>query len=206
MGDSQLGIPEKSGLLALMMLVAEATNADIRARFGFTITRKVRENLVAEGFVSAAVATGNAYVYELTEQGWVRCREELAAGVPAGAQKGYRLLYGSLHCIDQHLKAAGLTMADFFLPPRKPEIGDQLRDAYRTLAPRPGAWVGLARLRDALPQVSRQQFDEAMLQLDLLPHVYLIPEANRKALTSADRKAAIHVGGEDKHLLSIQTA
>jgi hypothetical protein len=69
---------------------------------------------------------------------------------------------------------------------------------------RPGAWVSLTRLRDALSLLSRQEVDDALLRLDLQPATYLIPEANQKTLSAADREAAIHIGGEDKHLLSIE--
>jgi hypothetical protein len=209
MADVLLSIPESSALLALMTFVAEASNTDIRERYGFTIDKKVREQLVASGFLVARKAVRNTYVHELTEKGWARCREELAAPAPDRAQRGYRILYGVLQCLDRYLSASGLTMADFVAPQAGPDlddhsVDDRLHVAYDSLAARPGAWVGLAGLRAALPGVSRQAFDAALLRLDVKPHVYLIPEANQKALTDADRRAAIHVGGEDKHLLSIR--
>jgi hypothetical protein len=33
-----------------------------------------------------------------------------------------------------------------------------------------------------------------------------VPESNRKALTEADHDAAIRIGREDNHLLSIETS
>jgi hypothetical protein len=209
MANVPLSIPERSALLALMTFVTETSNTEIRERYGFTIDKKVRESLVAHRYLAARRAVRNTYVHELTDKGWARCREELAAPAPDRAQRGYRILYGVLHCLDRYLSAAGLTMADFVAVQDKPEVDDQhvedrLHGAYDMLASRPGAWVGLARLRAALPGVARQSFDAALLRLDLMPHVYLIPEANQKALTDSDRQAAIHVGGEDKHLLSIR--
>ncbi len=209
MANVLLSIPERSALLALMTFVTETSNTEIRERYGFTVVKKVREQLAAHGYLTAQRAAGGAYVHELTDKGWARCREELAAPAPGGAQRGYRILYGVLHCLDRYLSAADLTMADFVAVQDKPDldeqpVDDRLHGAYDMLASRPGAWVGLARLRVALQGVARQAFDDALLRLDLMPNVYLIPEANQKALTDSDRQAAIHVGGEDKHLLSIR--
>jgi len=209
MANVPLSIPERSALLALMTFVTETSNTEIRERYGFTIDKKVREELIAHGYLVTRKAVRNTYLHELTDKGWARCREELAAPTPDRAQRAYRILYGVLHCLDWYLSAAGLTLADFLAVQDKPDLDEQpvdgrLHGAYDMLAFRPGAWVGLARLREALPDVARQDFDSALLRLDLMPHVYLIPEANQKALTDSDRLAAIHVGGEDKHLLSIR--
>lgn len=210
MANVLLSIPERSALLALMTFVSEASNTDIRERYGFTIDKKVRVRLVASGFLVARRAARNTYVHELTDKGWARCREELAAPAPDRAQRGYRILYGVLQCLDRYLCATGLTMADFVAPQDGPDLDDEpvedrLHGAYDTLAASPGAWVGLASLRAAVPDVSRQAFDAALLRLDVKPHIYLIPEVNQKALADTDRQAAIHVGGEDKHLLSIRS-
>jgi hypothetical protein len=218
MSDVQLGIPERSALLALMTFSKEEiSNGEIRERYGFTIDKKVRDRLVADGYLKAEQKPRIGFVHDLKDAGWARCRKELAAPLPAKAGKGYRVLFGVLRSLDQYLTATGLTLADFFAPEAKPDgevaavsagrtADDKVKAAYDGLASQPGAWVGLVRLRNALPDVSRQEFDDALLRLDLHEHVFLIPEVNQKALTDADRAAAIHVGGEDKHLLSIRSA
>lgn len=80
----------------------------------------------------------------------------------------------------------------------------QVHSAYKRLAPEPGGWVSLTRLRAALPGLSRSQVDQVLHALLADPRVYLIPESNQKALTPADRAAAIRIGGTDKHLLAIE--
>jgi hypothetical protein len=215
MTDVQLSVPERSALLALMTFVTAASNSEIRDRYGFTIDKQVRERLIDAGYLTATKTARTGFVHELADKGWARCRDELATPPPGRAHRAYRILHGVLGCLDQYLTATGLTLADFLEPQAKPDTDDldatrpaddRLLASYDELASRPGAWVGLARLREALPDLPRQEFDEALLQLDLLPHVSLIPEANQKALTAADRAAAIHVGGEDKHLLQIRPA
>lgn len=215
MTDVRLAIPERSALLALMTLVTPASNTEIRERYGFVIDRKVREHLVDEDYLTCTTGARNSIVHELTDKGWARCRDELATPPPDRAHRAHRLLHGVLTSLDRYLTATGLTLADFLDPHAEPAAGAVGRDgpvedlvlaAYDRLASRPGAWVGLAGLREALSEVSRDELDDALLRLDLRPHVYLIPEANQKALTAADRAAAVHAGGEDKHLLSIRPA
>ncbi|HEX6345718.1 hypothetical protein [Umezawaea sp.] len=212
--DFLLGLPEKSALLALMLIVEEASNTDIREQYGFTIDKRVRDRLVGSGYITARKSRElrGAFVHELTEAGWKQCREELAAATPSGVQKGYRLLFGLARALDGHLTRSRLEMADVFVPgraaavptaPRAVDPEAEIRAAYDALVSRPGAWVNLSRLRDALPHLSRDEVDEALVRLNLEPWAYLIPEANQKTLSEADREAAVHVGGEDKHLLSI---
>ena len=213
--DVLLSLPEKSALLALMLFVEEASNTQIREEYGFTIDKKVRDRLVGSGFITARKSKElrGAFVHELTEAGWKQSREDLAAATPPGAQKGYRLLYGVLRTLDRHLARKNLEMADVFVPDRSPRVVEapqpidptrEILTAYDALVSRPGAWVNLSRLRDALPHLSRDEVDEALVRLNLEPWAYLIPEANQKTLSEADRDAAVHVGGEDKHLLSIE--
>jgi hypothetical protein len=215
MTDAQLSIPERSALLVLMTFVSAASNSEIRERYGFTIDKPVRRRLEDEGYLTWTTGARNVVVHELTDKGWARCRDELATSLPGRAHRAYRILRGVLVSLDHYLTTTDLTLADFLEPQAKPGVDDvadprpaddRLRASYGELASRPGAWVGLARLRKALPDVAREEFDDALLRLDLLPQVSLIAEVNQKALTAADRAAAIHVGGDDKHLLSIRPA
>lgn len=65
-------------------------------------------------------------------------------------------------------------------------------------------WAGLAELRENVG-LSRPDFDTALHQLKRARWIVLIPEANQKALTHADREAAVWVGDEPKHLACIAT-
>ncbi len=75
--------------------------------------------------------------------------------------------------------------------------------AYKDLAPKPGDWVRLARLRDKLSHLSRAEVDEALRRLNRGKGA-LIPEGNQKTLTSADRAAAINIGTQPQHLLMVE--
>ncbi|GII84571.1 hypothetical protein Ssi03_25610 [Sphaerisporangium siamense] len=83
-------------------------------------------------------------------------------------------------------------------------LQDRIRSAYTVAADyERRVWVGLAEVRMFLQDVPRAEVDEALRLMNRLPEVSLLPESNQKLLTRADREAAVHFGGQDKHLLWI---
>jgi hypothetical protein len=76
----------------------------------------------------------------------------------------------------------------------------QIRDAYRRLAARPGAWVSLTELRSQV-DAPAQLVNDVLRELERRPDVNLVPESNQKTLTQQDRDAAVVIGGQAKHLL-----
>lgn len=76
--------------------------------------------------------------------------------------------------------------------------------AYRELAASRGAFVGLRELRTVLGDVPRPRLDATLADLYAGQRVNLIPRSNQAALSAADRDAAVRVGGEHKHLISIE--
>ncbi len=87
-----------------------------------------------------------------------------------------------------------LTMAD---------VQARVRAAYVELAREPGDWVSLTRVRERLADVARADVDAALESMIELPDVNIVPASNQKALTGADRAAAVRIGNEDKHLIWI---
>ncbi|GLY26160.1 hypothetical protein [Micromonospora sp. NBRC 101691] len=81
-----------------------------------------------------------------------------------------------------------------------------VRAAYRELAVTPGAWVGLADLRELLDEYDRETVDAALRALARQDDVRIIPVANSKSLTARDRAAAVLIGNEANHALSIGPA
>nr|SAP16339.1 hypothetical protein BN4615_P11002 [Nonomuraea gerenzanensis] len=84
-------------------------------------------------------------------------------------------------------------------PPRA-DVEQQIRAAYDLLARRPGAWVGLAGVRE-LVDAPRDQVDDVLRRLERRPDVNMVPESNQKTLRQEDREAAITIGAQDKHLI-----
>ena len=93
---------------------------------------------------------------------------------------------------------------DTVTPVPQAAADERIRIAYGAQSEKPGAYVGLRPLRESLADLRRADFDAALLRLVDEPGVYLEPEPKLRNLTKADRDAAINVGGEDKHLLSIE--
>lgn len=83
------------------------------------------------------------------------------------------------------------------------ELVARIHAAYHQLAPEPGDWVSLADLRNRLEDVPRQRVDELLRQLSRDRQANLISQANQKLLTAADRQAAVRIGVEDCHQLSM---
>jgi hypothetical protein len=86
------------------------------------------------------------------------------------------------------------------------DLEARVRAAYAGLAPQPGSWVGLARLRPLLGDVPRGRVDETLIRMERLPDVNIVPESNQKTLTPGDREAGVIIGGQEKHLLWIGEA
>ena len=74
---------------------------------------------------------------------------------------------------------------------------------YAELTTEPGAWVSLSRLRPRFADVSQRELDTALERLLDAPDVEIEPEDNQKTLSVGERKAAVLIGGEQRHLLSI---
>jgi hypothetical protein len=216
MADSQLTLPERSALLALMTRIREVSNAELAGELGFTIEKKVRERLVGLGYIKAWQAGRyRAWMHELTDEGWRRCGEELGSPTPEGAQKATRLQYALTRGFAVFMARSELRVADIFVLEDEPavsegepevaavDVTDRIRAAYAELAAEPGAWVSLTRLRREVADVPRGELDTALLRMVREPEVRLNPEFNQKTLTSADRAAGLHMGGAEVHLMSI---
>jgi len=213
--DSQLGVPERSILLALMLLVDETPNPTIAEQFGYSVDRKTRERLEKAGYLSSRVITKprRTYLYSLTDAGWRWCREECGSAAPERAPRAYRLTYGFMRGLDRYLRQAGLELADVFTVAPSPDeesssqdVELRIRTAYNSLAAAPRGWVSLHRLRTALADLPPDVLDAGLRDIDLQHGVFLVPEPNKKTLSDPERAAAIRIGGEDKHLLSIESA
>lgn len=79
----------------------------------------------------------------------------------------------------------------------------RIRSAYENLSASPGAWVGLAALRDALSDIPPLQIDYVLVRMERLVGISIAPEENQKTLTQRDRDAAVEIGGKKKHLIAI---
>ncbi|WP_156754419.1 hypothetical protein [Actinokineospora pegani] len=204
---------DRQVLLVLMHLKREVSNTEIKERFGFTVPKSVRDRLRERGLIQVRRERERSgpYFHELTDPGWRQGAFEAAAGPPKGAERSHRIESTVLADYAGFLERSGIKVAEVYAAATNntatddtaagTTLVDKLRAAYAELA-EPGEYVDLAALRAAVGG-DHAEVDRALLDLDDQAGVSLIPEANRKSLTDAQRAASLRVGGEDKHLLAI---
>jgi hypothetical protein len=105
------------------------------------------------------------------------------------------------------------TARDKFEAPRREStenrgqrIEADIRSAVADLAREPGGYVTLEDVRTRLSSrgYTRAEVDRVLDDMFLQPGVVLTPESNQKVLTSGQRAAAVNIGMQDQHLISIQ--
>ncbi|MEU5258896.1 hypothetical protein [Amycolatopsis sp. NPDC021455] len=216
----RLGHKQTAAMFTLMVLGREVPNQELEEVVGFTLTGTERTGLNELGYVdSDRTGPRRSYVHVLSDSGWAWCEKELVAGGPP-PQRGQSplglALYVLLGGLNDYLERANMRLFQLFQPgevaptPAPAEevtvtgsLEERIRVAYRELVKEPRGWVGLVDLRPKLGAPAAE-VDAVLKELSRAGKIHLVPEDNRKALTAADHEAAIRIGGEDNHLLSIE--
>ncbi len=198
MPTDQLTVRERATLLALMAEARELTNAELRAVAGFSLDGRPRRHLNEQKLVTSR-KVGRTFAHELTDDGWAWCKGELTAERPARAGSMGGALYALLAGLQRHV-AKGGQLSKIFTP----DVEKMIHSAYRERREAPGAWVGLVELREELVGVSREAVDAELERMASTPGVHVRAVSDQKALTEADHSAAVHFGGDDRHLLMIE--
>jgi hypothetical protein len=208
--DGELGIPERAILLTLMAEAREVSNPELEKLIGTDLTGSSRLKLNRAGLVNSR-KQGRSYVHELTDKGWHWCEQELASRYRPGKTTIGRALYLVLAGLDGFLQRSSLKPADVFGSGGTPtlagpamDLEDRIHAAYRKLAPEPRDWVSLAQLRPLLGDTPRGTVDDTLRALSRSRRANLVAQANQKILSQAERAAAVRIGGQDCHLISIE--
>lgn len=210
-----LSKPDRDVLFTLIHFKEPASNNDLsELAAGIKIEGEQRKRLESHGLISSTNETKPRlkFFYELTELGWAWVEEELAAEAPAKADRTSRVNYPLHNKFASFIQRSGTPLSALFVeePIETPgdesaeDISDAIVSAYRDNAAHEGDWVPLAELRSALGRYSRAEVDAALESQFREGAIRLIAEVNRKTLTQADRAAAVHAGGEDKHLIRVE--
>lgn len=196
-----LTVRDQASLFALMVVARPVTNRELRLLAGAEITADVRRRANEETELIDTKKMGVVHTHGLTPAGKTWCESMLAAGRPDGTKFPTGVLYALLESVSQHLARSGTKLDDFFTP----DIDSWIRSVYSELTRRrgPGNWVRLSALRAWLGGVPRDVVDAELDRMIELPEVELMAELNQQSLTDEDRKAAVNIGGEDRHLLKI---
>lgn len=207
----RLSHKQSAAMIALMVHGQEMSNPELREAAGFSLDGRDRLKL-NEKYVSSR-KSGRAFVHQLTDDGWHWCEEELAARNPPEPVRSTLTVvaYLALHGFFEYLRLHNVRLKDVFTggegnAPQAVNLEERIRTAYRKLARSPRDWVGLADLRPLLGGAAVAEVDAVLKQLSRTGQAHLVPESNRKALTDEDKEAAVRIGGEDNHLLSIEAS
>ncbi|TDV38653.1 hypothetical protein [Actinophytocola oryzae] len=212
--NDRLGTQHISALFALMGAAREITNTELQELAGFRIDGQLRRTLNERHLVTSTRQGNRPFVHELTDAGWKRCEAELAGERPEGSGHLGGAFYLVLDGIGRYLRRDNKILADVFQPDAGegdpgPTQSDPVTDAtiatlYRQLADKQGDWVRLAQLRPLLNGADRTDVDKLLKTMSKAGRAHLAPNPDRKSVTTADREAAIRIGGEDNHLLVVE--
>ena len=143
----------------------------------------------------------------MTDAGWAWAVAELDAGVPPRARSAGGALYALLNGLKVALDSRGMLLQELFAPPTPKPAGslrERIRQAYRSLAPRPWDWVELRDLRVQLGDWPRSEVDQELIRMFRKKDVNLTLHEDGGRLTQADRDAALRLGVDDMHLISME--
>jgi hypothetical protein len=223
-----LTLRQRAVLFALLGEARQVANPELEQLIGVRLDGAERRDLNDRRLVESTRA-GRAFAHELSDAGWRWCAQELAAAPTGRGSSLERAHYRVFAVFARYLDAAGLSLADIVRPETGTEAGTGtgtgtateaeaeaateapeadltacIEAGYRSLALGSGEFVSLRELRLRLPGRSRPDVDAALAALFTAQRINLIPQSNQRALSDADREAALLIGGERKHLISIE--
>src|SRR4051812_5721561 len=184
-----------------MAAAREVSNAELKEIAGIELTGVPRRRLNELKLVDTR-KVGRSLRHLLTDRGWRRCRDELVAPRPPRSGSYGGVLFAGLNGLHRYSEQAGPRLAGGFTP----DVEQMIRGAYRSLARgESAAPVRLSALREQLSEVQDKVLDAELVRMADLAEVHLREEVNQQLLTDEDRRAAIRLGGEDRHNLQIES-
>ncbi|OZE19277.1 hypothetical protein CH256_25550 [Rhodococcus sp. 05-2254-6] len=213
MSTEDLNGTEAAVLLVLMAEASPVKNSELRA-MGPELAKPSRDKLKNAGLIEVNSSV-RPMTLELTDKGWRTCGDLIGGEPPARSTGAGKAMFTVLAGLRRWLDRTDSRPADVFSPrsdePAPVERTDttvdieaSIRAAYARLAREPGSTVRLSRLRNELRDIHRSDLDDALARLRRAADVSLIPEENQKTLTDEERAAAVVVGNQQNHLLSIE--
>ena len=204
------GIRERAVMIALAALGGECSNAVLAKTYRLDLIRKFRDRLNKDGLIESR-KENRSFTHALTEKGWKQVESEMDAEVPPRSGSAAGALYALLAGLKPATQRAGglkaLPAGEVGTPPKPPvegDLKDQIRSAYNALAKRPQDWVMLRDLRPRLGGAAKSEVDSVLKQMNRTREIVLTLKEDQSALTPEDRAAAVRIGVDDMHMLSME--
>jgi len=218
---SELASAEYAFLILLKAAGRELSNTEMDKLYRVRLISPAYEKLNAVGYV-ASDTTRRPYRHAITKDGLKALSDPLSIDgddVDPTEKRSLRekQLWAAL--VAQHNQSVGAPAprngsepavaakpekAEKAEKPEKPAgLDGRIRAAYTELAGAPGDWVDLTRLRPLLADVAKAELDRALVRMLNDPDVRLDEEPFGHRVGAEERRAAVRVGGEDRHKLAI---
>ena len=213
MSTEDLNGTEAAVLLVLMAESSPVKNSELKT-MGPELAKPSRDKLKNAGLIEVNSSV-RPMTLELTDKGWRTCGDLIGGKPPARSGGAGKAMFTVLAGLRRWLDRTDSRPAEVFSPrgdepapvdetDKAVDIEASIRAAYARLAHEPGSTVRLSRLRNELRDIPRTDLDDALARLRRAADVALIPEENQKTLTDEERAAAVVVGNQQNHLLSIE--
>lgn len=229
MPDEHLTTVETATLCILMAEAEPVPNARLTHDHHCQLKKGSREKLERLKLIEVERISGRL-VLTLGERGWAHCANVLGAGsAPPGSGAVGGALFAVLRRLGRFLVAQRFSLAEFVSASEAAatvdgraggaapvaagnagrddvarDVEERVRTAYQMIAHRPGDLVSLADLRDRLGDLAPADVDAALRRLHRRRGVALVPEANQKTLDARTRAAAVVIGDQPKHAISME--
>jgi len=196
-------------LIILKAQGREISNTEMNKLYEVRLVSPAYEKLNAAGYVSSETKR-RPYRHVITEEGAKVLADPLAIDedrAEAGEKRTPRekQLWAAVVAQQNHivrLLAKGGAAAATVIE-QSPDLDGRIRAAYTKLAGAPGEWVDLAALRPLVGDVPKAELDKALARMLDARDVRLEPEPLVHRVGAEERKAAVRIGGEDRHKLAI---
>ncbi|MFF5077387.1 hypothetical protein ACFY36_10065 [Actinoplanes sp. NPDC000266] len=190
-------------LILLKTAGRELSNTEMDKQYGFRLLSGPYERLNAAGYVSSDTAR-RPYRHSITKAGLDVLKVPLSIDqdhAEPGEKRSLRerLLWAGL--VAQQNENVRAPVAGNAAAPA--DLDGRIRVTYAKLASVPGEWVDLTALRPLLADVSKADLDKALTRMLDASDVRLEPEPFGHRVGAEERRAAVHIGGEDRHKLAI---
>jgi hypothetical protein len=210
---AELSSVDYSFLAILTAEEREISNTELDEIYGFRLIGKPLKRLLETKYI-ATDKKRSPYKHVVTAAGrralagrWELDDDHVEKGEGRSARE--RQLWAGLVAMQNLLAGGGGAAEPVNRAPAAETTGEpadldgRIRSAYGKLAPTPGAWVDLTALRKQLADVPKTDLDQALKAMLRDDDVRLEPEPFGHRVGDAERQAAVHIGGEDRHKLAI---
>lgn len=201
---AELSSADYAILLVLRAEDREISNSEMDQRYGFRLVGRPLQRLLAADCVYTNKERA-PYRHVITKTGlraltrqWTIDDDHAGKGERRTLRE--RQLWAGLVALQNSSAGDGRPAATTEQPV---DLDGRIRTAYGKLASAPGAWVDLTALREQLADVPKAELDKSLKAMLRDDDVRLEPEPFGHRVGEEERRAAVHIGGEDRHKLAI---